>query len=403
MTGAPGPAERRARTRWPLLAYGFRPFFLLAGVWAVVPMTAVPWALAGHGWPAGATSPFLWHGHEMLLGFVTAAIAGFLLTAVPSWTGGRPVSGAGLAGLVALWLAARLFSAPLAQPPGAVGQVLALAFLPVLAVTVAVPLARAGNVRNLPLLGALALLFAADVAFQGPRFGWFRAPPFDPLRLALNTVLLLVAVIGGRIVPAFTRNALRQLGRAAPVRSLAALDRAAIAAVAAVLVGDLLAQGSTAAALLAGLAAALLACRLALWAGWRTLDTPLLWVLHLGYAWAVVGLSLKSLWLLGGFAWAAQWMHALTAGAFGTMILAVTTRAALGHTGRALVASRATAAAYLLVTAAAALRVWGPWLAPGLLRDVLMAASFAWIAAFGTYLIVFVPVLARPRADGRPG
>ena len=384
-----------------LFTYGFRPFFVLAGVWAMVPMATILWTLVSGGWPENAAPLFTWHGHEMLFGFVPAAFAGFLLTAVPTWTGIKAISGGQLIVLVLLWGFGRLGAAPFVQSPSMFIQLLGVAFLPALAVSVAVPLIRTKNFRNLPFLALLVLMFAADLAYQAVHFGWSTSSPVDGLRLALNTVLLLVTVVGGRIVPAFTRNALVKLGRPAAIKSFPSLDAIAIASVASVLIGDLLIKDAEFTGVLAGLAAILLGARLSHWLGWRTLDVPLLWILHLGYSWVIVGLALKAFWLLGEFGWAMNWMHALTAGAFGTMILGVMTRVALGHTGRELTVSRLVVASYLLISTAAVLRVWGPWVAPGYYWQALSASMLSWITGFGIFLFVYTPILVRARVDAK--
>jgi uncharacterized protein involved in response to NO len=394
------PSENKDQSRFVLFSYGFRPFFFLAGIWAVVPMATLVWVLLSGAWPVDAVALFTWHGHEMLFGFAAAAIAGFLLTAVPTWTGIKAVSGARLIFLLLLWVAGRVVSSPWMESPSTFVQLLGVAFFPALAVTIAIPLVRTKNTRNLPFLAVLTVLFVADVAYQAPQFGWTTSAPFDGLRLALNTVMLLIVIVGGRIVPAFTRNALARLGRPTTIRSFLALDFAAIAAVACVLVGDLFARDADLTAVIAGLAAVLLGARLSFWNGLRTRDVPLLWVLHLGYGWIVVGLALKSLWLLGNFGWAMNWMHAMTAGASGTMILGVMTRVALGHTGRALTVSGYVTASYLLITVAAVLRVWGLWFLPDLYLPVLSSSVVAWISGFGLFLLVYTPILVRPRVDG---
>ncbi|HJP04752.1 MAG: short-chain dehydrogenase [Chromatiales bacterium] len=386
-----------------IFAYGFRPFFLLAGLWAIVPMLTVWFSVYSGQWPAEAIPLFTWHGHEMIFGFAAAAIAGFLLTAVPSWTGIKAISGFPLMILAALWALGRVEVSPFWNPASLLFQPLSLAFFPMLAVMVGTPLVRNKNFRNLPILLILGILFIADFLFQGPRFGWIESPSVDPLRLAVNVVLLLVSVIGGRIVPAFTNNALVAMQRAEPVRSTQWLDRAAVVGLIAILIGDLVARDTMITGLLAGFAALVLGIRMTGWRGRHTLDTPLLWVLHLGYSWLVIGLALKAAWLTGGYAWSANWMHALTIGAFGTMVLGVTTRAGLGHTGRPLIVSKAIVIAYLFVSVAAALRVWGTWLVPDNYWNVILIADLVWSAAFVLFLLVYVPIFVSPRADGKPG
>jgi uncharacterized protein involved in response to NO len=305
--------------------------------------------------------------------------------------------------LVLLWLCGRLAWAPF---PGAAPwllQAAGLAFFPVLGAILAAPLIRARNFRNLPFLIVLALLFVADLAQYAQQFAWPLRLPLNGQSLAVNLVMLLVVVVGGRIVPAFTRNALRALQRPSAITPAPRLDALCIGATVAVLAVDVIAPGSPVAGALAAATALLLGWRLARWQGWRTIDVPLLWVLHVGYAWLVVALALKAAWLLASAAWAIYWMHAFTAGAFGTMILGVTTRATLGHTGRPLAASRFTAVAYVLVTLAVLVRVFVPPLVPAWFVAGLATASSLWIAAFLIYLVIYAPMFFRPRVDGRPG
>lgn len=390
-------------SQFVLFAYGCRPFFLLAGIYAMVPTGFLYWALSSGRWPEGALPLFAWHGHEMLFGFVAAAIAGFLLTAVPTWTGTRAVSGLPLIGLVLLWLAGRVVMSPWVQSSGVLTQVVSVAFFPALATTVSVPLIRTRNIRNLPFILLLAALFLGDATFHARYFNWLDGQSIDGLRLTINTVALMIAVIGGRITPAFTRNALATMRRDVTIRSHPIVDRAAILAVAAVLIGDVLAIDSPLTGWLAVMASGLLLLRLSRWGGLRTFDIPLLWILHLGALWLAFAFALKGLWLLGGFGWAMNWMHAFTAGAFGTMILGVMTRVALGHTGRSLEISGAAVVSYVLVNAAALTRVFGPWLAASSYTWILAASIAAWIAAFLIFLAGYAPILFMPRIDGRAG
>ena len=395
--------QSSAESRFVLFAYGFRPFFLLAGIYAIVPTGVLYSAMASGQWPENALSLFAWHGHEMLFGFVTAAIAGFLLTAVPTWTGTRAVSGVPLVGLVLLWLAGRAVMSPWMQSSNVLAQVVSVAFLPALAVTIAVPLVRTRNFRNLPFLLLLAALFLGEASFHMRYFNWIDGQTIDGLRLTINTVALMIVVVGGRISPAFTLNALRAMGREVTIRSRPTIDRAAILSVVGVLLGDVFAANSPLTGWLAVFAAGLLLLRLSGWSGLRTLGVPLLWILHLGALWLAFAFALKGLWLLGSFGWAANWMHAFTAGAFGTMILGVMTRVALGHTGRPLEVSRAVVASYVLVSAAALTRVFGPWFAPNDYTWVLAVSTAAWTAAFLIFLAGYTPILFRPRPDGRAG
>jgi uncharacterized protein involved in response to NO len=375
----------------------------LAGIYAIVPIGTVYWALISGVWPDGALPLFVWHGHEMLFGFVGAAVAGFLLTAVATWTNTKAVSRVPLIILVLLWLAGRVVSLPWVPETSVVARVVGVAFFPALAVTVAIPLIRTRNVRNLPFILLLAFLFLGEIAFHARYISWIEGPTPDGLRLTINTVMLMIVIVGGRIIPAFTRNALLAMRRDVKIRSQRVIDSAAILSVVGVLFGDVLAMDSVVTGLLAALSAGLLLIRLTGWGGLLTLDIPLLWVLHLGTCWLVTALALKALWLLGGFAWAINWMHAFTAGAFGTMILGVMTRVALGHTGRTLEVSWAVVVSYLLVSAAALIRIFGPWFAPNYYTQVLTAAVVAWSAAFLIFLVSYTPILLKPRPDGRAG
>jgi uncharacterized protein involved in response to NO len=380
------------------LSYGFRPFFLLAALSAVVTLAVLVGSLVFGAWPSDALPPSRWHGHEMLFGFVAAAIAGFLLTAVPTWTNRSPLSGLPLAGLALLWLAGRAVWNPWFGLHATALVLLDALFFPAIAVAAGLSLVPARNYRNLPFLVILALLTAADIVFVAAHLGWIAPTPFDPLRFAANLVQLMIAVIGGRIVPLFTRNALAKAGLTVSIAPVAWLDRAALAAVGLVIAIDLVRPSGPAAGVAAGVAAALLAARLARWHGHRTLRMPIVWILHVGYAWVVAALALKAVWILGGALWAANWLHALTAGAFGTMILGVMTRVALGHTGRPLQVSAPIVLAYVLVTVGALLRVAAPALALVDYVYSLTAAMIAWAGAFVVFVAAYFRILLSPRA-----
>lgn len=386
----------------PLLRYGFRPFFLCAGLAAVllVPWWATSYALGmplGTGWP-----PTLWHGHEMLFGFTGAAIAGFLLTAVPSWTGSRGFAGWPLALISSLWLLARIAVATSKLWPLAAVAAIDLSFLPTLAVFVLPPLVRARN-RNTPLLTALAALWATDVAFYWGLYHRNDSTSLHALLLGIDIVLLLITVIGGRILPAFTTSALKQRGVAAALPAWRGITEIAVGSMVAVVLSDLFVPDGTMAGAIAALAAGAQLVRLAQWQTLKTLRQPIIWVLHVAYAWLPIGLTLKAVALLTGAAPAAFWLHALTIGAAATMILAVMTRASLGHTGRPLVADPIVALAYLLLTAAAFVRVFGLAVLRIDYPDVILVAAFLWTAAFALFTWVYAPVLLSPRVDGKPG
>lgn len=392
-----------AGRRFALFAYGFRPFFLLCGLYAVLALAVWLTVLTGLLPYAGPWDPLRWHMHEMLFGFAGAAIGGFMLTAVPNWTGERGYSGRPLLLVFAVFLAGRLALNPAAPLPPLAAALADLAFVPALMLTVLPSLLRSGNRRNYPFLAMLGLLFTGNLLCHLDGL-W---PALDSwqagIRLTIDIILIMVVMVGGRIVPSFTSSSLRRLGRAVEIAPRPRLERAAMLALVLMLAADQALPDSLVAGALAAVAAGLTLARLAGWYGWRTRGQPILAILHLGYLWVPVGLALKALSLLAAIPFAAAWVHALTLGAFGTMILAVMSRAALGHTGRDIVAAPATVLAYGLVTLAALARVFLTGLGDWAYQPALMLAGFGWLAAFTLFTLVYAPILVGPRADGRPG
>lgn len=403
-TATAHPTGTIAPSQFVLFACGFRPFFLLAGLDALINMAVWLMAFLDPGlWPARAVPAMYWHAHEMLFGFAGAAIAGFLLTAVPGWTGRKSYSGAPLISLIALWLAGRLAMAPLGFLPPIAADAIDLAFFPAMLLVLAPPLVRARKFRNLPFVGILMLLFLANLCFHFGANGMVAAGEQIGLSIAIDIVMILIVIIGGRIIPAFTKSGLARYGITVQLQDNRWIDVVSIASIVAMLLGDLAIPLSAANGAVALLAAVAQAIRLARWHGHRTLRDPLIWVLHLGYAWLVTGLLLKAIWLLAAAPFAEKWIHALTVGAFATIILAVMTRASLGHTGRALVARPNLTACYAFVTVSAMMRVFAPAVFPTRYDTVVTISAIFWMGAFGIFLLIFVPILAKPRADGRPG
>lgn len=391
--------ENSVPSSWPaVLGYGFRPFFLLAGIHAAIAIPIWLVLLPGSASITTPISPLAWHAHEMLFGFIIAAVAGFLLTAVPSWTGSRGYAGAPLLGLTLLWIAGRL---AVTIPLGLSAMMVALidlAFIPALALTILPALLRSGNRRNSVFIVLLAALFAANF-----RFHFTGATTIEPLLFGINVMLLMVAMVGGRILPAFTSSGLKQRGIDIRIRSYPPIDVATLIAILALVIVDVFLPTTVFAAVAATVAAVLLALRLARWQGHRTLRFPIIWVLHAAYAWLPVALALKAASLFGVPIAQAGWIHALTAGAFSTMILAVMSRASLGHTGRELVAPRLIEIAYYLVGVAALMRVFGPLVFAEIWRFWVIASGLLWSLAFVLFLVVYAPILCTPRVDGRAG
>lgn len=372
-------------------AAGFRPFFLFAALDAAV-MLPLWLAVYGGALSVGRLPPAVWHGHEMVYGFAAAAAGGFLLTAVPSWTGCRYVSGRPLMGLFALWLAGRVaFSLGALLPAGVVAAA-DLAYLPVLALLLARPLVAAGKWHNIAFLPMLAALWLSDVVVHLGLAGI--GDPMVGVRLGVALLLVMITVVGGRIIPSFTEHGLAMQGVRVTARRIRWIERwGAVASVVTALGLATVLPGSAAAGAALLAASAVHAVRLSGWRGGRTFGVPLLWVLHLGYLWLVAGLALSGLAAFGLGLTASAALHALTAGCVGTMILAVMSRAALGHSGRPLQAAPATVAAYVLVSAGALLRVLG----------AVNSGGAAWVSGWVLFTIVYLPIVIRPRADGRPG
>ena len=376
-----------------VFSFGFRPFFLFGAAWAAL---AVPvWVaglLLGDGM-VGAAEGRAWHIHEMLFGYLAAVVAGFLLTAVPNWTGRLPVRGAPLAALAGLWLSGRLGMIVLSGPAAAV---LDAAFLVVFAALVWREVLAGRNLRNLPICLMVSLLAAANLAFHLRD----AVPEAGPLaeRGAVAVIALMIALVGGRIIPSFTRNWMAARRLAPEPAAFGMADRAALAATAVALAAWTLAPehpGAGWALLAAGLVNLV---RLARWRGWRTLADPMVWILHAGYAWLAAGLALLGASILAPDAIArSAGVHALTAGAMGVMTLAVMTRATLGHTGRAREADGWTLAIYLAVNAAALVRVAAPFL-PELTPHLLGCSAALWSLAFGLFALRYGPMLLGPRA-----
>jgi uncharacterized protein involved in response to NO len=395
----PGNAGQEAPGS-PLLSYGFRPFFMLATGYAAVAMAL--WIAILFGWPGPplAMSPLEWHAHEMFFGFAGAGVAGFLLTAVPNWTGKPPVKGWPLALLAVLWLAGRLvmiFGEPLGPAPVALVDLL---FLVAVIGVAGSGVIAAGNRRNFPILGMLALLVVANGLSHAAAFGLDADWADVGRRLAMHVFLLLIALVGGRIVPAFTGNWLAQTGRAEKPLPFGNVDKATLAAAAAAALADTAMPGTLPAGGLLIVAGVLHLVRLGRWRGHLTLGAPIVWVLHLGYLWLAAGSLLLGLSALSDAVPRIAGVHGLTAGAIGTMFVAVMSRASLGHSGRALVAGPATLTVYGLVTVAALSRTLAPW-SDAAFAELLAVSAAAWIVGYGLFFAAYLPVWVGPRVDGR--
>jgi uncharacterized protein involved in response to NO len=386
-----------------LFEAGFRPFFLLGSVYAAVCLVAWLLVFAGvasspRSWPTPWPAPY-WHGHEMIFGFVATAIAGFLLTAVPNWTDTRPIAGRRLAGLVAAWAIGRaaLWLAP--WLPGGLVATLDFAFLPLLAFAVGRPIFASGRRRNYPVVGVLVLLSLANASLHvGVLAGAPRVERVS-LHLALYLVLALLTIISGRIVPLFTGNALRRRGLDVSIESSSLVEWLLVPVMAAAIGLALWREGSAASGIASLLCGALLAVRQARWQPLRTLDQPILWVLHVGHAWLALGFAFSGVHALVPSMPASTALHALGAGAIGTSIVGVMSRVALGHTGRELEASRAIVVAYGLVILGGVIRVFGPLAVPAAYRTTVIWAGVSWAAGYLLFALRCSRILTRPRVS----
>jgi uncharacterized protein involved in response to NO len=383
-----------------LLSYGFRPFFLSAGVFAALSVLFwLPMFLGDIALPL-AIPPRDWHIHEMVWGYAGAAIAGFLFTAIPNWTGRPPVSGARLLALWSVWIAGRLAMATSGVIGLATAAAIDLVFLPLVALIAGIEIVAAGNRRNFKLLGVLAVLTLGNAVFHVETL--LDGAADYGQRIGLATVIALVILIGGRIVPSFTRNALLRRGPGRLPHPFDRFDVATIVAAILALASWVAAPSIPATAALCALAAVLQGLRFARWAGDRAAGDRLVLVLHVAYAFIPLGFLLLALQVaLPQVAMIGAGAHAWGLGAIGIMTLAVMTRATLGHTGRTLVASRGTVIVYGLAILAALLRIAAAF--PNSWDAILLElAALAWIAAFAAFAALYGPMMLRPRLVAGP-
>jgi uncharacterized protein involved in response to NO len=392
--------EPASRPRWALAAKGFRPFFLVATMFA---SAAVPlWILvvAGVLRPTAYLDATTWHAHEMVLGYAVAVIAGFLLTAVGNWTQHETLVGTPLLALSALWALGRMTMALAGALPRGLPAIVDLAFLPVLIVVLARPLVATRSGRNFVMLGVLAALFATNVVVHLDALGMMATGAARHACLvAVDVVVLLILIIAGRVFPMFTRNATGVTS----IRGTPWLDVLTIIGMAALTVLDVFVPERATTAAAAGVVGILAVARAARWGARHTAGHPLLWILHAGYGWVVLGLLLRA---LAGFDRAVPGSlatHALTVGAIGSLTLGMMARVSLGHTGRALVAPSPMVWGFGAITLAAVVRAIAPMFVPRWYFATLVVAAGLWTLAFVLYLVAYVPVLVMPRLDGKPG
>lgn len=387
--------KRRAYAGPALFSHGFRPFFFFAALFAGL---AIPvWMAAfAHGYSLGAGGDAMaWHAHEMIFGYTGAVISGFLLTAIPNWTGRAPVMGVPLAALFGLWVMGRI--AMLLPESGLVGRLIETLFLLAILAAALREVVAGKNWRNLPVVALLASLVLANGLWHAQAMG----APLDGLgqRLALSTITLLMLLIGGRVIPSFTTNWMKKERLDPLPTAFNAFDRLVLATSLPALAMWIAAPWSAAAGAALALAAVLNLFRLARWRGWQTLREPLVTVLHIAYLWIAVAFGLLAASILTpGLFPGASALHALTAGAVGLLTVAVMTRATRGHSGRPLLADTATVIVYALIFLGALMRLILPF-TPLSYAAGASLAGVTWSAGMLLFTVQYGPMLLLPRPD----
>lgn len=383
---------------YPLFALGFRAFFALAGLAALILIVFWNAMFKGTLTAEHYFSNNYWHAHEMLLGYAVAVIAGFLLTAVKNWTGKPTITGDPLAGLCLLWLYGRILPFYAGVLPDALIALIDFSFLPALAYQVSKPIIEAKQYRNLFFIGLLLLLALGNGLIHVEMLGLQDNTAATGIQLAVATIIIMILIIAGRVFPFFTERGIP--GTLIIKNPL--LDSLSVASAVIVFALQLFAISGTLLALAAIAAVAVNSLRLAGWYVQRILYVPLLWVLYAGYGWIILGFMLTVLSaysvVLPSLA-----LHAFTLGGIGVLTLGMMARVSLGHTGRAMKASNAIAIAFALINIAALFRVLLPIAMPGWYENLIYVSTLSWLAAFSLFVFVYAPILTRARIDGQDG
>jgi uncharacterized protein involved in response to NO len=379
---------------------GSRLFFLLAAVYGAAVL--ILWVVFFRLQLAPAVAPVLWHAHEMLYGFAAAGLAGLLLAVVPRWSDAPAVGKAGLGALAVIWLLGRVAMAFIGTVPTWAAAAVDLAFIPVLAGIVIVPLLTLRLGPNLLMLALCSVVWAGDWTMHAGWLGWTYEAAERGARIGMDAYLLLIVVVGGYTIPVLTNRALQSWGSHLIARSFPLLDRLAIASMALYVLSDIANGTSTSTRCLALVAAILNGVRLSLWRGIEVRRAPMLGILHLGYFWLVVGLLIEVAALFGGAVADMAAVHVLTAGAIGTMLIAAMSRAGAANRGQLLAAHPVVVAAYALVTLAAMLRV-AALLVPGQFAHLVIASGVVWALAYVVFLLFYLPGAVFRASEVAPG
>ena len=378
----PGTGDKPQFALWEL---GFRPFYLLASSFAALSIGL--WALQLNGYlPNAYLRGPMWHAHEMLFGFTLAVLTGFLLTAAQNWSGQPTPKGAYLAALAALWVAGRVL---VLSPWGWLAAAVNVAFPLALATALAIPLYKARNRRNYFFVALLVMMAWAQLLVHLNGLEAIRIPGWAGILLGLDGMLFVICVMGGRVIPMFTNNAIP----GAQALRHPWVEKIALGLVLLILVADALQVTGTWLALLALLSMVAHLIRLCLWRPWKTLKTPLVWVLHAAYAWIPLHLALRAMAAMDWVSSSAA-THALTTGAVGGMVIGMMTRTALGHTGRKLIAGKAEISCYALVAAAAWVRVGTPFIDASIIPVGVLVSAILWSAGFAIYTLKYWHILS---------
>lgn len=392
------PKPKAAPTGFALFALGFRPFFLLAGISALVMLGVWIGVYRGDITVGNYYGTVVWHSHEMLFGYTSAVVAGFLLTAVRNWTGVDTITKLPLAILTGIWLLGRLLPFLAGSVPAGLIALIDLLFLPALAVAIAHPIIKVKMWHNLFFVPLLLIYAIGNALVHVQILGLADNTLNMGNTFGIAMIILLLAVMGGRVIGFFIERGLGGV----QVKSWPLVEKLCIASVLVYFGAELLISDSTVLALLAAVTAVIHSIRLVGWYNNRIWSVPLLWVLYLGYGWIVLGFLLEA-FAATGVVPSYLALHAFTAGGIGVMTLGMMARVSLGHTGREMRSATVISIAFGLINLAALVRILLPIMMPNAYAGLITLAGGIWMVAFLLFAIIYAPILIKPRVDGRPG
>jgi len=390
-------SEKTSPKKFALFQLGFRPFFVLAGFSAIILISVWIVLLASKSGFNNYYGLVAWHSHEMLFGFIVAVIAGFLLTSVQNWTGLPTLKGVGLIALVGLWLLARIFALLPEIFPLWLIALSDLSFIPVLAIVLTIPIIKSNKKPQLIFVAILCAMFFANILVHLQLLG-VTTSTFDlGITLMINSVLLIIVIMTGRVVPFFIE---RGAPGAKPV-TWPLIEKLSFGVMIAILIVELISPIPWFLTSLFCFAFIVHTVRLYGWSSKVVLSVPLLWVLYCGYLWLILGFILKAFAIMD-IGIEVMAVHALAA-AMSVLSLGMMSRVSLGHTGRALKTAKVISWAFILLNMAMLIRVFGPILLPEMFGLVVVFSGALWSLVFVIFLYIYVPILIRARVDGQPG